>query len=85
MKRNIYLIVILQLLLISSVNARCNLELFRFGSSYSEIEKQLGNVAKVSASDEHRLFMPAELICKDEKILMDLQYFLCLQKISLYK
>lgn len=69
MKRNVYLILILQLFLISSVHARCNLELFRFGSSYSEIEKQLGGVPKTSASNEHRLFMPAELICKDEKNL----------------
>ena len=63
MKRNIYLIVILQLLLISSVHARCNLELFRFGSSYSEIENQLGNAPKVSASNENRLFIPGEWVC----------------------
>jgi len=67
MKRNIYLIVILQLLLISSVDARCNLELFRFGSSYSEIENQLGNAPKVSASNENRLFIPGEWVCKGEK------------------
>ena len=34
-------IVLMQLLLISSAQARCNLELFRFGSSVQDIEKQL--------------------------------------------
>jgi hypothetical protein len=61
--------VILQLLLISSVDARCNLELFRFGSSYSEIEKQLGNMPKTSASSENMLFAPGEMVCKDDKSL----------------
>jgi len=69
MKKNVYLILILQLFLIGSVHARCNLELFRFGSSYGEIEKQLGNIPKTSASNEHRLFMPAERICKEERNL----------------
>ena len=59
----------LQLILISSVQARCNLELFRFGSSYSEIEKQLGNMPKISASNENMLFAPGELVCKDDKSL----------------
>ena len=43
MKKNKITILILlaQLMLITSAEARCNLELFRFGSSVQDIEKQL--------------------------------------------
>jgi hypothetical protein len=68
MRRNIYLIFILQLLLMSSVEARCNLELFRFGSSYQEIQDQLGDIPIVSISTPDRLFVPGEIVCKDEKV-----------------
>jgi len=68
MKRYIYLIFLLQFLLIASAHARCNLELFRFDSSYEEIQNQLGDIPIISASTPDRLFVPGEMVCKSEKI-----------------
>jgi len=65
-------IVLVQLLLISSAQARCNLELFRFGSSVQDIEKQLnldegGMLPIMGGASQEVLFVPGEEICKDEK------------------
>jgi hypothetical protein len=65
-------IVLVQLLLISSAQARCNLELFRFGSSVQDIEKQLnldeGGMLPIMGGESQKvLFVPGEEICKDEK------------------
>ena len=68
MKRYVYLIFLLQFLLIASVHARCNLELFRFDSSYEEIQNQLGDIPIISVSTPDRLFVPGEMVCKSEKI-----------------
>ena len=68
MKRYIYLIFLLQFLLIASAHARCNLELFRFGSSYEAIQNKIDELPIVSASSPDRLFVPGEIICKSEKV-----------------
>jgi len=68
MKKNVYIFFILQLFLISSVQAKCDLESFRFGSSYEAIEKQLGNVPIVSLTTKNRIFMPGEFVCKNEAV-----------------
>ena len=65
-------ILLVQLLLISSAQARCNLELFRFGSSVQDIEKQLnldegGMLPIMGGASQEVLFVPGEEICKDEK------------------
>jgi len=65
-------IVLVQLLLISSAQARCNLELFSFGSSVQDIEKQLnldeGGMLPIMGGESQKvLFVPGEEICKDEK------------------
>jgi hypothetical protein len=51
-----------------NAQAKCNLELFHFGSSYKEIENQLGNVPKVSLSNKNRIFMPGEMVCENEEV-----------------
>jgi hypothetical protein len=68
MKRYVYLIFLLQFLLITSAHARCNLELFRFDSSYEKIQNQLGDIPIISVSTPDRLFVPGEMVCKSEKI-----------------
>ena len=68
MKRYIYLIFLVQFLLITSAHARCNLELFRFDSSYEEIQNQLGDIPIISVSTPERLFVPGEMVCKSEKV-----------------
>ena len=68
MKRYIYLIFLLQFFLIASAHARCNLELFRFDSSYEEIQNQLGDIPIISVSTPERLFVPGEMVCKSEKV-----------------
>ena len=68
MKRYVYLIFLLQFLLIASAHARCNLELFRFDSSYEEIQNQLGDIPIISVSTPDRLFVPGEMVCKNEKV-----------------
>ena len=68
MKRYVYLIFLLQFLLITSAHARCNLELFRFDSSYEEIQTQLGDIPIISVSTPDRLFVPGEMVCKSEKV-----------------
>jgi hypothetical protein len=65
-------ILLVQLLLISSAQARCNLELFSFGSSVQDIEKQLnldegGMLPIMGGASQKVLFVPGEEICKDEK------------------
>jgi hypothetical protein len=65
-------IVLVQLLLISSAQARCNLELFRFGSSVQDIEKQLnldegGMLPIMGGESQEVLFVPGEEVCKGEK------------------
>jgi hypothetical protein len=65
-------IVLVQLLLISSAQARCNLELFRFGSSAEEIKKQLdlpdgGMLPIVGNEFKNVVFVPGEEVCKGEK------------------
>jgi len=70
--KNLVIIFVSQLLLITSVQARCNLELFRFGSSVELIEKQLnlqnGPILPIMGSASQQvLFVPGEEVCKDEK------------------
>jgi len=66
------IIFVLQLLLVSSVQARCNLELFRFGSSVEEIKTQLnlpegGMLPIMNGESKNVVFIPGEEVCKDEK------------------
>jgi len=73
--RKTYLIIsilLVQLLLISSAQARCNLELFRFGSSVQEIKKDLKldeNIFMPVMLEESKqiVFVPGEDVCKGEK------------------
>jgi len=65
-------ILLVQLLLISSAQARCNLELFRFGSSAEEIKTQLnlpegGMLPIMGSESKNAVFVPGEEVCKDEK------------------
>ncbi len=65
-------ILLVQLLLISSAQARCNLELFRFGSSAEDIKKQLnlpegGMLPIMGGESQNVVFVPGEEVCKDEK------------------
>ena len=66
------LVLLVQLVFAGSVQARCNLELFRFGSSVESIEKQLnlgdGGLLPVAGGQSKQvLFAPGEEVCKDEK------------------
>jgi hypothetical protein len=70
--KNFIIIFALQLLLITSVQARCNLELFRFGSSVEEIKHQLslpegGLLPIMGGESKNIVFVPGEEVCKDEK------------------
>jgi hypothetical protein len=69
--KKIFILLILQLLIASSVQARCNLELFRFGSSIAEIEKQITghSIEMLGPEKMHReeIFYPGEEVCKGEK------------------
>lgn len=85
MKRNIYLIFLLQFLLITSAHASCNLELFRFDSSYEEIKNQLGDIPIISVSTPDRLFVPGEMVCKSEKIFEGSPVFFIFLKDKLVK
>ena len=74
MKKNKITILILlaQLMLITSAEARCNLELFRFGSSVQDIEKQLnlgegGMLPIIAGESKQVVFAPGEEVCKGEK------------------
>jgi hypothetical protein len=65
-------ILLVQLLIISSAQARCNLELFSFGSSVQDIEKQLnldegGMLPIMGGASQKVLFVPGEEACKGEK------------------
>ena len=65
-------ILLVQLLLISSAQARCNLEPFHFGSSVQDIEKQLnldegGMLPIMGGESQEVLFVPGEEVCKGEK------------------
>jgi hypothetical protein len=65
-------VILVQLLLISSAQARCNLELFRFGSSAEDIKKQLnlpegGMLPIMGSESKNVVFVPGEEVCKDEK------------------
>ena len=85
MKRNIYLIFLLQFLLITGAHASCNLELFRFDSSYEEIQNQLGDIPIISVSTPDRLFVPGEMVCKSEKIFEGSPVFFIFLKDKLVK
>lgn len=68
----IFLVLLMQAVFISSAQARCNLELFRFGSSVDEINKQLklpeGGMLPIIASESKNIvFAPGEEVCKGEK------------------
>jgi hypothetical protein len=74
MKKNKITILILltQFILITSAEARCNLELFRFGSSVESIEKQLnldgGGLLPIAGGESKQVvFAPGEEVCKGEK------------------
>lgn len=74
MKKNKITILILlaQLMLITSAEARCNLELFRFGSSVDSIKNQLNlqespMLPIMGGESQQVLFVPGEEVCKDEK------------------
>jgi hypothetical protein len=68
------LVLLVQLVFAGSVQARCNLELFRFGSSVEEVEKELGvnerqNILMPSLDigSERIIFVRGEEACKGEK------------------
>ncbi len=67
------LILSLQLLFISSVQAKCNLELFQFGSSQEELKNDLkldeGLFMPAMGGESFQvLFVPGEEVCKNEKV-----------------
>jgi hypothetical protein len=47
MKRKFSLFLLLSLFSISNAQAKCNLEIYRFGSSYQEIQHQIGNTMQM--------------------------------------
>ena len=66
------LILSLQLLFISTVQARCDLELFRFGSSQEELKNDLkldeGLIMPLVGGESLQIvFVPGEEVCKNEK------------------
>ena len=66
------LVLLVQLVFAGSVQARCNLELFRFGSSAEEIKTQLnlaegGMLPIMGGESKNVVFVPGEEVCKDEK------------------
>jgi len=66
------LVLLVQLAFAGSVQARCNLELFRFGSSVQDIEKQLnlgegGMLPIIAGESKQVVFAPGEEVCKGEK------------------
>ena len=66
------LVLLVQLVFAGSVQARCNLELFRFWSSVQDIEKQLnlgegGMLPIIAGESKQVVFAPGEEVCKGEK------------------
>ena len=66
------LVLLIQMVFVSSVQARCNLELFRFGSSAEEVKAQLnlaegGMLPIMGGESKNVVFVPGEEVCKDEK------------------
>jgi len=72
MKKNkiIILTLIAQLLFIGSAQAKCDLESFKFGSSYKTLNNKLklDMDSEINDVPEYFLFAPGELVCKNEKI-----------------
>ena len=74
------LVLLIQMVFVSSVQARCNLELFRFGSSAEEVKAQLnlaegGMLPIMGGESKNVVFVPGEEVCKDEKYLKVRQLF----------
>jgi hypothetical protein len=65
------LIFLVQLMIVNIAQARCNLELFRFGSSIVEVEKQITGdaivIPNVEKMNREEVFYPGEEACKGEK------------------
>lgn len=56
----------LQLILIGTTHAKCDLDIFKFGSSYEKVSQSIGDVPIISVSTPNRLFVPGEVVCKNE-------------------
>jgi len=78
MKKNKILIcaLLIQVLFIGTVQAKCSLERFKFGISYNTLMSKLKLDAEFMQSEEKGaakqiLFAPGEVVCKNEKIFED--------------
>jgi len=64
------LLILTQMLIYSSANASCNLELIRFGSSPEKVQKEFPEVLPMlggADAPQSMLSIPGELACKSEK------------------
>ena len=72
MKKNKILILtlIVQLMLIGAAQAKCDLESFKFGSSYKTLisKLKLDMDSEIKDVPEYFVYAPGELVCKNEKI-----------------
>ena len=56
----------LQFVLIGATHAKCDLDIFKFGSSYEKVTQLIGDVPIISVSTPNRLFVPGEIVCNNE-------------------
>ena len=72
MKKNKILILtlIVQLMFIGAAQAKCDLESFKFGSSYKTLisKLKLDMDSEIKDVPEYFVYAPGELVCKNEKI-----------------
>ena len=66
MTKNIFKILMLQFVLIGATHAKCDLDIFKFGSSYEKVSQLIGDVPIISVSTPNRLFVPGEIVCNNE-------------------
>jgi hypothetical protein len=72
----IILVLLMQFLLLGQAQARCNLELFHFGSSVKDLNQdlRLTQEEKISATHDRykqTVSLPGEMVCQGEKYLED--------------
>ena len=66
MTKNIFKILMLQFVLIGATHAKCDLDIFKFGSNYEKVSQLIGDVPIISVSTPNRLFVPGEIVCNNE-------------------
>jgi hypothetical protein len=85
MTKNIFKVLMLQFLLIGSSYAKCDLDIFKFGSSYEKVSQIIGDVPIISVSTPNRLFVPGEIVCNDETLFEGTPVFFIFLEDNLFR